>query len=62
MNELLSFDEAMKVLRVKESWLRMAIFRKKITFVKVGRLVRFRMIDLENYIQRNLKNESQEDH
>lgn len=58
MNELVSIQEAAKKLSVKVSWLRNAVFKKEIKFVKLGRLIRFRQIDLEELIQNNLKKES----
>jgi excisionase family DNA binding protein len=40
-------------LKVKESWLRMAIFQKKIPFIKVGRLIRFDLAEIESWLQKN---------
>ena len=59
MKELMTVTEASNYLNVKISWLRTAIFKKEVPFVKLKKLVRFRKIDLENYIQKNLKKESQ---
>lgn len=59
MDELLDLKKASKFLGVRESWLRSRIFKKEIPFVKLQRLVRFRKADLENYIEKNLKKESQ---
>jgi excisionase family DNA binding protein len=61
MSELVNIKEACKILGVKESWIRSAIFKKKIAVVKLNRLVRFRKSDLEDYINKNVKSESQGD-
>ena len=53
--KLLTTDEASKVLNIKVSRLRQAVFRREINYVKLGALVRFREEDLQNYIQKNLK-------
>lgn len=52
---LLTIDEAAKVLAIKVSTLRAAILRRQISYVKVGRLVRFKLKDLEQFIERNTK-------
>lgn len=53
--KLLTIQEAAGVLNVKVSWMRQAVFRRDIDYIKLGALVRFREEDLENYIQKNLK-------
>jgi excisionase family DNA binding protein len=52
---LLTTDEASKILNIKVSRLRQAVFRREINYVKLGALVRFREEDLQNYIQKNIK-------
>jgi len=52
---LLTTDEASKILNIKVSRLRQAVFRREINYVKLGALVRFREEDLQNYIHRNIK-------
>lgn len=52
---LFTVDEASKILNIKVSRLRQAVFRNEIDYVKLGALVRFRDEDIQNYIQRNLK-------
>jgi len=52
---LYTIEEAAKILNVKVSRLRQAVFRGEISYVKLGALVRFREEDLQNYISRNLK-------
>ncbi len=54
-SSLLTIDEASKVLNVKVSWLRQAVFRREIKHVKLGALVRFRVEDLHNHIKSCLK-------
>lgn len=53
MNDLLSIKEASAYLGVKESWLRSAVWKKTIKFIKLQRLVRFRKSDLEEFIAKN---------
>ena len=53
--KLLTTEEASKVLNIKVSRLRQAVFRREINYVKLGALVRFREEDLQNYIHKNLK-------
>lgn len=54
-NELLTPSEVCKLLNIKISTLRAAIFKRKISFIKVGRLVRFRSKDVDSYISKNTK-------
>lgn len=54
-SSLLTIDEASKVLNVKVSWLRQAVFRREIKHVKLGALVRFRVEDLHHHIKSCLK-------
>lgn len=53
--KLYTTEEASKILNIKVSRLRQAVFRREITHVKLGALVRFREEDLETYISKNLK-------
>jgi excisionase family DNA binding protein len=57
--KLLNTDDTAKMLGVKTSWVRMAVFRKKIPYVKLGRLVRFKREDLEKFIKDNSKKEEE---
>lgn len=51
-NQLLySIDEASKILNIKVSRLRMAVFRREIGHVKLNRLVRFSKSHLEEWIR-----------
>ncbi len=51
---LLTIEDASKLLNLKVSRLRKAIFHREINYVKLGGLVRFRLVDLEQFIQTNL--------
>ncbi len=50
--KLLNFNEVRDFLRVKDSWLRGAIFKKTIPFIKVGRLIRFNEEELKQWLKR----------
>lgn len=50
---LLDISAVAKLLNVKESWLRMAIFKREIPFIKIGRLIRFKKEDIEDFIKSN---------
>jgi excisionase family DNA binding protein len=51
---LFTVDEAAKILNIKISRLRMAIFRREINYVKLGALVRLREEDIKSFINKNL--------
>ncbi|NOT80836.1 MAG: excisionase family DNA-binding protein [Bacteriovoracaceae bacterium] len=53
MKKILNFTEASTYLNVKQSWLRMAIFKKTIPFIKVGRLIRFDLEELNQWLSKN---------
>lgn len=53
---LINFVEAASLLKVRHSWLRMAIFKKTIPYVKVGRLIRFNLKDLNKWLEKNSQN------
>jgi len=52
--ELLTLEEVINLFKIKESKIRRAIFNKEIPYVKLGGLVRFRELDLKEYIKSNL--------
>ena len=52
---LYSIEEASKILNLKVSRLRQAVFRREINHVKLGALVRFREEDLQCFISNNAK-------
>lgn len=53
---LLNFEEACNLLRIKQSRLRTAVLKRDIPFIKIGRLIRFDIKDLTNWIE-SLKNQ-----
>ena len=52
--ELLSYDEAARILRISESTLRKWTAARKIAFVRVGGRVRFRHQELDDYINSHI--------
>lgn len=52
MENLLNIVEVEKLLQVKKSTLRSWVFSKRIPFIKVGRLVRFKQSDIEAWLQK----------
>ena len=50
MDDLLTIGEAASLLRLKPSTIRAWILRRKLAYVKVGRLVRIRRSDVEALI------------
>ncbi len=53
VNGLLDMDQAASYLGIKKDTLYSMVMRKKITYVKVGKLNKFRLQDLEAFIDRN---------
>ena len=54
MGQLLyNIEEAAKLLNIKVSRLRSAIFKKEISYIKLKHLIRFTRAHLEEWIQRN---------
>ena len=49
--KLLTIEDAAKLLSIKVSRLRTAVFRKEIPFIKIGRLVRFKEETLVDWIE-----------
>ncbi|WP_050897244.1 helix-turn-helix domain-containing protein [Patulibacter medicamentivorans] len=47
---LCTLHEAAAYLGVTERWMRRAVVERRLPFVKVGRLVRFDVVDLDAYI------------
>ena len=52
-DKLLNFSETKDFLNVTTSHLRSLIFKKEICFIKVGKLIRFSVIDLNEWINSN---------
>lgn len=48
---LLNFDEACRLLSIKQSRLRTAVLKREIPFIKIGRLIRFDSKDLNNWLE-----------
>lgn len=53
MSKLLTIQEVSELLKVKVSTLYDWIYRKKIRYVKIGRLVRFYEDDIANFLKVN---------
>ncbi len=54
-DRLFTVQEASTKLNIKVSRLRQAVFRREISYVKLGALVRFREEDLSQFIEKNLR-------
>lgn len=52
--KLLNMDEASNLLGIKVSTLYRLCMQKQITCVKIGKLNRFRMADLEDFINKRI--------
>lgn len=52
MMKILTITEAAHLLKVKPSWLRMMIFKKRIPYLKIGGLVRFEEQVLVDWLKR----------
>lgn len=50
-SSILTFNEACDFLKIKKSRLRTAIFRREIPYIKIGRLIRFDLNDLNTWIK-----------
>ena len=59
--KLMTIKEVSEFLNVKESWVRSAIFRKNIPFVKIGHHVRFRQQDLLEWVEKNKSTQTKRD-
>ena len=59
---LMDIKEASEYLKLKVSTLYQMSMRKAIPVVKVGRLVRFRRQDLDQFIERNLQEANDPNH
>jgi len=47
-------NEAASILGIKKSTLYALVMRKQITHIKLGKLTRFRLEDIQAYINKNL--------
>jgi excisionase family DNA binding protein len=50
---LMTFDETLKFLNIKESYLRSLVFKKAIPYLKIGRLLRFNEDTLIDWMESN---------
>lgn len=50
---LMTIKEVMVYLKIRESKVRKMILNKEIKYIKIGNLIRFRRVDIENYIDEN---------
>lgn len=54
IEELLRIPQAARLLGIRPKTLRDWVWRRKVTFVKVGKGVAFRPSDLRDFIERNV--------
>lgn len=54
LEELLRIPQAARVLGIRPKTLRDWVWRRKVTFVKVGKSVAFRPSDLRDFIEKNV--------
>lgn len=52
--KLLNMDEASNLLGIKVSTLYRLCMQKKVTVIKIGKLNRFRMSDLQDFINKHI--------
>ncbi len=50
LTDVLDVPQTARYVRMSEPWVRKAVHRKTIPFVKLGRAVRFRRVDLDAYL------------
>jgi len=50
----MDMNEAASILGIKKSTLYALVMRKQITHIKLGKLTRFRLEDIQAYINKNL--------
>ena len=48
----LSIEQAARYLNVEVRWMRRAVFERRLPYYKVGRYIRFRREDLEEFLRR----------
>ena len=51
--KLVTIKEVSEMLNVRPSWIRSAIFKKEIPYIKIGNHVRFEEADLLEWIERS---------
>jgi excisionase family DNA binding protein len=60
LEELLRIPDAARVLGIKQKTLRDWVWRRKISFIKVGKGVAFRPSDLREFIEKNVVKQESE--
>jgi len=58
LEELLRIPQAARVLGIRPKTLRNWVWRRKVTFVKIGKGVAFRPSDLRDFIEKNVVKQS----
>ena len=58
MENLIDIHQVSEMLKVKESTIRSWVFQRKIPCVRAGRLVRFRMSEIEQWLNQNNKGQA----
>lgn len=58
LEELLRIPQAARILGIRPKTLRDWVWRRKVTFIKVGKGVAFRPSDLRKFIEKNVVKES----
>lgn len=59
LEQLLRIPAAARVLGIKEKTLRDWVWRRKVTYIKIGKGVAFRPADLREFIDRNVVKKSE---
>jgi excisionase family DNA binding protein len=54
LEELLRIPQAARILGIRPKTLRDWVWRRKVTFVKIGKGVAFRPADLRDFIEKNV--------
>jgi excisionase family DNA binding protein len=60
MDQLLTIDEVAKKLRNKPGTIRQWVSEKRIPYVKLGRSLRFRLAEIERFVEKNSIKEEHE--
>ena len=53
LEKLLTINDLSQITSLKESHIRSLIFKKQIPHIKMGRLIRFRLQDIEDFLKIN---------
>jgi len=55
MEKLLNIHQVSELIGIKEGTLRAWIFQRRIPFIKIGALVRFREKEIESWLSKSIK-------